>query len=460
MRRSVIMNPWFVRHLIQPGHELALNRRTFTCLTALRRQQWWSPAELARLQDVKLYMLLRHAYDRVPFYRERLKRAGVNPHSAMADVRAALVSIPLLDKSQIREHVEALVWRDAPGGVFPSHTGGSSGEPLLFYFDRRRQAYDQAARMRTHEWFDVKVGDRELYLWGSPIELRRTDRVKRFRDRLFNQRLLSAFDMSSDRLDRYLDEFDRFRPACLFGYPSSIVHLVEHAERRGRTLDTRRLRAVFVTGEVCFPHDRERIRDYFGVPVANGYGSREAGFLTHECPLHVMHTSDENVIIELLRDGRPAAPGESGEIVVTHLDAYAMPFIRYRTGDIGRHRAARCACGRGLGTIDVVQGRSTDFLYLPDGNVRHALSIIYPLRELAGVKQFRVVQDENYGVTVDVVCDDAASRVTPEAVTRRVRPVLGSDVPIAVQTVDHIPVADSGKHRYVISNAKEVRGGV
>jgi len=262
--------------------------------------------------------------------------------------------------------------------------------------------------------------------------------------------------MSGPRLDDYLDAFDRFHPVCLFGYPSSIVRLVEHARTRNRRLDTRRLRAVFVTGEVCYDHDRETITDYFRVPVANCYGSREAGFIAHECPNGSMHITDENVIVEIIRDGKPAKPGESGEIVVTHLDAYAMPFVRYRTGDIGRKLAGRCACGRGLTMMDVVQGRSTDFLYLPDGNVKHALSIIYPLRELSGVKQFRVVQEEDYSVIVDVVCDDTIARVTKEAVRDRVRPVVGRDVSLDVQMVDRIPVADSGKYRYVISRAKEV----
>ncbi len=452
------MHSWMVRHLIQPVHERLLGRRTFVSLRELMRQQWWAPTELARLQDVKLLALLRHAYDRIPFYRARLEDAGVDPRNAVPNVRAALAKLPLLDKTQIRSHLQQMVWSDAPGGTFRFNTGGSAGEPLIFYFDRRRQAYDQAARMRTHRWFGVDVGDRELYLWGSPIELRRSDRVKRLRDRLFNQCLLDAFDMSGQRLDEYLDAFDRFRPLSLFGYPSSITRFVEHAKTRNRALDTRRLRAVFVTGEVCYDHDREAIADYFQVPVANGYGSREAGFIAHECPARAMHVTDENVIVEVIRNGEPLAPGESGEIVVTHLDAYAMPFIRYRTGDVGRLLPGRCTCGRGSTMMDVVQGRSTDFLYLPDGNIKHALSIIYPLRELAGVKQFRVVQNEDYSVTVDVVCDGRAARVTKEAGSDRVRPVGGYDVSLTVQMVEHIPVVDSGKYRYVISRAKEVTG--
>ena len=452
------MHPWMVRHLIQPVHERLLGRRTFACLRELTRQQWWAPTELARLQDVKLLALLRHAYDRIPFYRARLEAAGVDPHNGGADVRTVLSRLPLLDKTQIRSHLQQMVWSQAPGGTFRFNTGGSSGEPLIFYFDRRRQAYDQAARMRTHRWFGVDVGDPELYLWGSPIELRRSDRVKRLRDRLFNQCLLDAFDMSGQRLDEYLDAFDRFRPVSLFGYPSTIARFAEHALARNRALDMRRLRAVFVTGEVCYDHDRKTIADYFQVPVANCYGSREAGFIAHECPKGAMHVTDENVIVEVIRNGKPLVPGESGEIVVTHLDAYAMPFIRYRTGDVGRRLPGRCTCGRGSTMMDVVAGRSTDFLYLPDGNVKHALSIIYPLRELSGVKQFRVVQNEDYSVTVDVVCDDAIARVTKEAVRERVRPVVGRDVSLAVQMVDRIPIAESGKYRYVISRAKEVTG--
>lgn len=415
------------------------------------------------MQDLKLLALLRHAYDRTPFYRDRMRETGVDPHRTTlddhptSDIRAMWGGLPLLDKQQIRSNLPQMIWEDAPGGLIPFCTGGSSGEPLKFYFDRRRQAYDQAARMRTHQWFGAHIGERELYLWGSPIEVQRSDRVKRLRDRFFNQKLLSAFEMSVAHLDAYLNEFDRFSPVSLFGYPSSIARFVEHALSRGRKLHTKHLRAVFVTGEVCYPHDRETIANYFGVPVANGYGSREAGFIAHECPLGAMHTTDENVMVEVLRDGVPVADGESGEIVVTHLDAYAMPFIRYRTGDVGRKLAGRCPCGRGLGLMDVVSGRSTDFLYLPSGEVKHALSIIYPLRELSGIRQFRVVQHEDYTITVDVVCDAKALRITRESVAARVRPVVGNDAPVTVRLVDTIPAADSGKHQYVISHAKKSR---
>jgi phenylacetate-CoA ligase len=266
--------------------------------------------------------------------------------------------------------------------------------------------------------------------------------------------LLNAFDMSPERMDDYLDRFDRFRPRSLFGYPSSISLLVDHARSRGRRLDTRSLRAVFVTGETLNPRHRRQIGDYFGVPVADGYGSREGGFIAHECPRGGMHITAESVILEVVdSDGRPAAVGEAGEIVLTHLDGYAMPLIRYRTGDVGRRRAGRCLCGRGLPLLDVVEGRVTDFIRLPDGTIKHALAVIYPLREMHGLRQFRVVQARDFGVTVDVVADDRTERITREAVERRLRPVVGPTVSLNVRFVDHVPPADSGKRRYVVSDA-------
>lgn len=166
-----------------------------------------------------------------------------------------------------------------------------------------------------------------------------------------------------------------------------------------------------------------------------------------------MHVMAENVVLEIFTGDRPAPPGESGEIVVTHLDAYAMPMIRYRTGDVGRLLPQRCLCGRGLPLMDVIAGRTTDFLCTPDGDVKHALSIIYPLRETRGIRQFRVVQHENFAVTIDVVCDDRAATVTRESIERSVRPIVGEDVSLSVRYVASIPQIGSGKFRYVESRA-------
>ncbi len=444
---------WMSRHLIGPLHERLLGRPTFRDVRRLEETQWLAPDEVRALQREKLRELFLHASRNIPFYRPRIDQVSVNGEGD--DPLEVLHGLPLLTKQDIRRNLETMLWRDAPGGLFPRNTGGSTGEPLNFFFDRRRQACDQAARIRSHRWFGCDLGDRELYLWGSPIELTTTDAVKRFRDSLFNQRLLNAFDMSPRRMNECLNVWDRYRPHCLFGYPSSIGLLAEHARALGRQLDTRCLRAVFVTGEVCHPYQRENIADYFGVPVADGYGSREGGFIAHQCPFSNVHVTAEHVVVEVIdADGRLLPYGQTGEIVVTHLDNYAMPFIRYRTGDIGRLRAGRCACGRGLPLMDVVQGRSTDFLCLPDGTIKHALSIIYPLRETRGVRQFHVTQREDFSVLVEIVRDESGPSISSGLIVDRVRPVMGDAVVLDVRFVENLRVVASGKHRQVISHAR------
>jgi phenylacetate-CoA ligase len=446
--------------MVCPLHELLLRRPTFARLRELEWSQWTAPADLHTAQQHRLAALLRHAGSRTEFYRRRFFETGLNPADIRPEsARQALSALPLLDKATIRVHRDEMRWPGAPGGLFAQDTGGSTGEPLRFFFDRRRQACDQAARIRTHRWFGADVGDRELYLWGSPIEWTRTDRVKRFRDRLFNHRLLNAFEMSPPRMDAYLDELERYRPSCVFGYPSSLALLADHARRRGRRPSVPGLRAVFVTGEVCLDDDRRSIAEAFGVPVADGYGSREGGFVAHECPAGGFHVMNEHVVVEIVRDGVPVPDGEEGEIVLTHLEAYGMPFIRYRTGDVACLSPGRCACGRGLPLMGRVQGRSTDLLRLPDGTVRHALSIIYPLRAMEGVRQFRVVQEADFSTTVEVVLDQNRGAPFIDQISKAVRPVVGPGVALRVVPVDHILPGASGKHRYVVSHVPAEQPG-
>jgi len=450
------MVPWIARNFICPLHERLLGRPTMRYVRDLEASQWWSPDELVEFQREKLRALLHHAWSNVPFYRARLDEANIKPQRD--DPFDALKRLPMLDKTQIRADLSDMLWHRAAGGLFKYNTGGSTGQPLTFYIDRRRQACDQAGRIRTHRWFGVDLGERELWLWGSPVELEHADRLKRWRDRLFNHRLLNAFSMSAEAMDAYLQELDRFEPACLFGYPSSIAHLVEHARHTGFHLRRKSLRAVFVTGEVCYPHQRETIAEYFGVPVADGYGSRDGGFIAHQCEQGTVHIMAENLIVEIIENGKPVLQGQEGEIVITHLDAYGMPFIRYRTGDRGRLKAGRCSCGRGLPMMDAVQGRHTDFVYMPDGTSKHALCVIYVMREMPGVTRFRVTQRADFAIEVDIVPDAQGGDVSPGVIRATLRRTLSNAVDVSVRFVADIDCDDAGKYRHVISYAHPPAG--
>jgi phenylacetate-CoA ligase len=366
---------------------------------------------------------------------------------------ADLTRLPTMNKRDARDNVEQLVWRGVPGGVFQYTTGGSSGEPLIFYFGRTRQASDAAGRMRARHWWGVEPGEREAYLWGAPVELNKTDRIKTLRDRLVNQLVLNAFAMSPERMDSYLDALQAWQPKCLYGYASSVALLAAHAEARQRTLHLPKLRVVCTTGEPLYPHQRELIARIFGAPVANEFGSRDIGFTAHEAPGGQMLLMSESHIVEVLDEaGQPVAPGEAGEAVITGLTSEAQPFIRYRTGDVLRLSSEPAAGGQGLHVIAEVTGRQTDFVVAADGRVMHALAVIYVLRAVPGIAQFKCIQHAIDRMEVQIVPDASWNEAGRQAVVAGLHARLGEALKVELRLLDEIPPEASGKHRYVVSH--------
>jgi len=444
------MAPSFVRRVVLPLHERLCGRDTLAYARDLEFTQWWPPEKLRRFQTLRLRSLFASAAQHSPFFRNRFAAARLDPEAVTLQ---DLPRLPPLTKADIRENLDLLTWPAVPGGLRRSTTGGSTGTPVAFYMDRARQAADQAARIRSRRWFGIEPGDRELYLWGSPVELTTQDRVKSLRDRLMNHRLLNAFDMTPGQMRDYLAQIDHFNPAHVFGYPSSLARLVSLANSIGHRSAAPALRAVFVTGEWLDPADRQALADYFRVPIANGYGAREAGFVAHECPQSRLHVTDESLIVELVdAAGQPVPDGEPGEVVVTHLENLGMPLIRYRTGDVARRDPNPCPCGRGISVLQQVEGRRTDQLMRKDGGTAHALSVIYVLRETPGVREFKVVQRAGLDLDVALVPDCEFDRVDQASLASRLGRQLGG-VDVTLRLVDQIASDRSGKFRYVVSEA-------
>lgn len=420
---------------------------------AVRKQlevtQWWHPTHLEELQLSRLRQLLMHAAAHVPYYRELFQARGLKPGEV--GTLADLACLPLLDKSLIRAHTDMLKSEQARG-LARFNTGGSSGEPLIFYIGKERVSHDVAAKWRATRWWDVDIGDREIVVWGSPIELGAQDGLRALRDRLLRTRLLPAFEMSEKKLDGFLDEMCAVRPKMLFGYPSALSHIARHAVARGRRMDDLGIKVAFVTSERLYDEQRAQISKTFGCPVANGYGGRDAGFIAHECPVGSMHITAEDIIVEVVdAQGLPLPEGEAGEIVVTHLATKDFPFIRYRTGDIGVLDGKLCSCGRGLPILKEIQGRSTDFLVAQDGKVMHGLALIYVLRDLPWVSQFKIIQ-ENLDLTrVLIVANVRLEPQDVENIKVAFKSRLGQAVCVVVEQVSEIPPEKSGKFRYVVS---------
>ncbi|MBS0446977.1 MAG: phenylacetate--CoA ligase family protein [Proteobacteria bacterium] len=440
----------FISSVVFPLHERLKGHASVARRRELEATQWWPAARIAAQTDARLGSFVRRAAAQVPYYRDLFAAQRIDPRSIRSV--ADLAQLPFLTKAAIRANTEALK-RLGAGPLTRYNTGGSSGEPLVFYFGKDRVSHDVAAKWRATRWWGVDIGDPEAVVWGSPIELGAQDYVRRVRDKLMRTELLPAFEMSERKLDGFIAHLQRQRPKMLFGYPSALTHIARHAAQRGVALSDIGIKVAFVTSERLYDEQRETISRAFGCKVANGYGGRDAGFIAHECPAGGMHLSAEDIVVELVdADGRRVPDGVPGEIVVTHLATRDFPFIRYRTGDVAVRDDRTCPCGRGLPLLREIQGRTTDFVVAADGTVMHGLALIYLIRDLPGVRSFKVVQESRQRTTALMVVDDSFDRAQSSTIEAGFKRRLGASVDVNVEFVDDIPAEKSGKFRYVVSH--------
>jgi len=439
----------WVANVLFPLHERLKGHDTRTRLRGLEATQWLDRSRLEALQLANLRRFLADIGARVPYYREMFAAVGMAPGNVQS--LGDLAKLPLLTKPLIRANVDRLKADDA-GKLLRYNTGGSSGEPLVFYMGADRVSHDVAAKWRATRWWGVDIGDPEIVVWGSPIELHAQDRLRQLRDRVLRTELLPAFDMSETNLDRFIERIKAKRPKMLFGYPSALAYIARHAERRNERVDGLGIKVAFVTSESLYDHQRRQIEKTFGCRVANGYGGRDAGFIAHECPEGSLHITAEDLIVELIdADGRVVPAGEPGEIVVTHLATRDFPFLRYRTGDVGVLGNRACACGRGLPTLSEVKGRSTDFVVAMDGTVLHGLALIYVVRDLPGIRTFAIVQESLERTRVSIVPEGGFDERARTTIREGIKARLGAGVAVDVDVVESIAAERSGKHRYVKS---------
>ena len=440
-----------VSKLLFPLHERLKKHDTVAIKAQLEKSQWLPRDKIMQAQNERLQEFIGQIIKEVPYYKALFNKLGLSS----SDINSVddLHKLPFLNKTTIRENYSALKSNQA-GAVSSFTTGGSSGTPLTFLLGDERVSHDVAEKWRATRWWDVDIGDKEIVAWGSPIELGAQDRVRILRDKLFRSTLIPAFDVDESKLLGFIDRIKSIEPQMLFGYPSVFSLIAKLALSQDIDLTQLGIKVVFVTSERLYPYQREMIEKAFGAPVANGYGSRDAGFIAHQCPSGSMHISAEDLIVEIIdNDGNVVEDGEKGEIVTTHMATSDFPFVRYRTGDIAALDTKTCACGRGLPVLKDIEGRTTDFVVAANGTMMHGLALIYILRELEGIEEFKITQETKLHTRVQIVLshNSELSSALKEKITSGFKTRLGDEVIIDIEISQQIEAEVSGKFRYVIS---------
>jgi phenylacetate-CoA ligase len=213
------------------------------------------------------------------------------------------------------------------------------------------------------------------------------------------------------------------------------------------------LRAIIVSAETLHEEWRLAIQETFGVPVYNRYAGRDTHIVAQECNLQKgLHLASEYIYVEVIKEGYPARPGETGEIVITRLDNLAMPFIRYRTGDLGVMSDRVCSCGRGLPLIERVDGRLLDVIKTKNGGVVTGIVFAHLMKDFEEIKIFQLHQMTEDHLVLKLVTDPPGYLSDPEKIERVIKTYIGDTVRIDYEFCDEIPLTPSGKRRMTISH--------
>jgi phenylacetate-CoA ligase len=424
----------------------------------LEQSQWWCEERLKEYQDEKLKKLISYAYENVPYYRVTFDKHGIKP----GDIKGSedLNKIPVLTKEIIRENFpDKIVIRNEvkrKEGIWT--TGGSTGEPLKFYGDINSNSIAWASFFRYCRWIGYEWGDSIAVFWRAQARESGTQKWhQHFLDwlqkiRIPNVNCFNASMMGEKYLGQYVLKLAQMKPKILRGYVSALKCLAEYYVKCG--IESIRPKVVTTTAEVLSPNDRQLLKRIFNADVFDQYGSAECMSVAFECPEHAgLHTTMEHCVVEFVDDrGNIVEDDKKGSLLITDLDNYTMPFIRYMNGDEGSYKKHACNCGRGLQLIDYVEGRSIDMIRGTNNNTAHGLFFVTLLQELGwfekyGVNDFEIVQKAPDRLDCSFVCDVSPGEIGKLEFTRLCNKHFGK-MHFNIRFVDKIMPGPSGKRRY------------
>ena len=445
---------WLVKNVTFPVYRGIKKDILLGVLEELERNQWLDPGEIKELQWNRLKEFLRQITSEVPYYRGLFRKLGISPQ----DIRspADFENLDFLTKDKIREAGNSIISENPDIKGIHLSTGGSTGDPLFFEVDVSARPIQRANTLRNFRWMGIDIGDRRAHIWGTYFGVSSRERTfTAIRDYFNNRLYLSSFTMSEEAMEKYAARLRRFKPHIIIGYPSALTEFAEFCKRRRVT--GIRPRALMASGERIYPHQKQILESVFACPVFIIYGTNEFATVAGECEEHNgLHVFDDMLYVEIITErGRPAQSGEIGEIVITDLTNFRMPFLRYRTGDLAVPTDMTCPCGRGFPLIDRIEGRAFDVVVSPNGKSAGGFFWTFLSRAVPGIKRFQIEQRDRSGVIFRLV-PGSDWRVEYKAdLEKKIRENFGEDFGVIFDIVDDIPLTPSGKFRFIVSKVEE-----
>lgn len=431
-------------------------RQTRRAYLNLKQSEYLPKAELESVQLSRLRQIVAHAYATSTYYRHSLEAAGVKP----SDINSLddLTRLPFLSKDDVRTNLDSGLLSTAVSEKkrLRINTSGSTGQPFTIYADQAQLEVRFASTIRALEWTGWRFGDRQARLWHQTLGMSRSQVFREHVDAWFMKRLfIPAFEISPENIEQFVDEIRQHNPVLVDGYAESLNFLATYVQTGGSPGFSPT--AIMSSAQALPENTRKIIEDGFRTNVFDKYGSREFSGIAYECTEHRHHhVVDECYILELLVDGRPAKPGEVGEIVITDLFNRATPMIRYRIGDLALAvEQDPCTCGRGHSQIGEIEGRTQAIVHCANGAWLPGTFFAHFFKDHENdIRFFQIEQSEKGRFGLKIVRNTSFTEESMKSILLDLREYIG-DTEVILEYVDEIPLVRTGKRSPVMSTVRE-----
>ncbi len=413
----------------------------------LAQAEHWSKEEMQAYRDGKLRSLIAHCYENVKYYRDVMHREKIKPKDIQS--AADLVKLPLLTKEIVRKHRSELMASNIGHMVVTwSKTGGTTGEPMQICRNVECGAWTSTCYERGLRWGGLGPEIPRIKLFGGSLGIDKKSLIERFGLRIRGDLFLPAFELRADTAPTFFTRIHRSKCRFLIGYTSAIYRLATLAEEMNETIQ---FDAVFPTAELLLPEWEETIRKVLSCRVLPYYGCGEVGSLGYSRPDSSGYfIPGEHVIIEVLqKDGSSQLSGDGG-FVITDLDNYAMPIIRYVNGDAGKVSDAHDS-SLPFNRIERLDGRYNSLLMTDTGDLISGAIGPHIFRHVPSVRTYRIIQETPLDIVINIVPEVSYSMKDENLILDLFAKHLGRKIKIVIKRVTHIEVPPSGKSVFVIN---------
>lgn len=444
----------FRKSLFIAAHEMG-NHGFYKQYKSLCDSQWKSYEVLKEKQDTDLRHMISYAYENVPYYHSLFTSLKLLPK----DIRKTedLEKLPILTKDIIRENWNAFIPINLKSIKYQNHSSsGTTGTPFRYRLSWNDRFLGGAMLYRGWGYGGFELGDKMAFFAGSALNINAKSNLKKYAyETARNLKMLSCFDMADSEMMSYISIMNKFKPLYIRGYASAIYSFADWIEEHDIRIHP--VKSVFTTSDALYPHMREKIGKIFQCDIYDNYGLNDGGVSAYECSEHKgLHIDMERSVMEVVDAENHQLSDGNGRILATSLFNYALPLIRYLTGDEAEITPELCSCGRGLPLLKQIWGRSVDVLIAPNGKRIHGWFIHTILRDYdgRGIKEYQVVQNVIGTLEINLVITDEFDKkqlvLMRDLIHRR-----AGEWNIDFKFVNRIERTGSAKYKFIINNMKD-----